>query len=100
LIRCEAVGIEFERPDDFDDLWTPRDAQRAYDDGYLVDGRAEGTLLPDPQFSSHQKATEAIKKLMEFIDNEAEHELHDSFEAEHGMPLDLRKRPVWNTLLG
>lgn len=98
-IRCEAVGIEFSWPDAYDDLWTSRDAQEAYDDGYLIDGHAEGTLVPDSQFRSYRLARDAVEKLMKFIDDEAEPELHEYFEAAHGMPLDLRKRPVWDELL-
>lgn len=98
-IRCDFLGNAMGWPDAFEDQWEQREAQRAYDDGELLDGSAEGTLLPDYEFTNAHEAERALEDLRQFLDHDAEPELLEIFQEEHRMPLDLRKRQVWNLLL-
>lgn len=98
-VRCEVLGTEMPWPDGFEDQETRRDAQKAYEDGELLDGSGEDTLVPDYGFAKVSDAREALEELMTFLRKDAEPELFEVFQDEYGMPLDLGKRQVWETLL-
>ncbi|WP_147252410.1 toll/interleukin-1 receptor domain-containing protein [Blastococcus sp. TF02A-30] len=98
-VRWDVLGSEMPWPDAFEDQGTHRDAKKAYDDGELLGGSADDTLVPDYGFAKVSAARDALQELMTFLRKAAEPELFEVFQAEYGMPLDLKKRQVWDTLL-
>lgn len=99
-IRSDVLGSVMYWPDGFEDQDARREAQRAYDSGELIDGYADETLVPDYDFASASSARDALRDLLHFLTEEAEPDLFEIFKLDHGMPLDLNKRPVWDALFG
>ncbi len=99
-IRCDVSGRQMRWPNGFDDPQAHSEVERALDDGELLEGSYDDTLVPDYEIRAASEARDAILKLIAFIETEAEPQLHEVFEEEHGVPLDLRRRQAWEGLLG
>jgi hypothetical protein len=97
-VRLDVLGTEMKWPDGYEDDSTRRDVQKAFDDGLLLEWISEDTVVPDYDFKNAEEARGALQDLVTFLDKHAEPELFEVFREDHGMPLDLNKRQVWELL--
>jgi hypothetical protein len=86
-------------PDGFEDRRRLEQAESARREGALVENSSE-LLEPDQDLSEVTTAYEAVYRLRRFIEDEISEAFHDWFREQYGMSPDLRKKRLWDDLMG
>jgi hypothetical protein len=74
-------------------------AEEARRDGTLIENSDE-RLVPDYDVAAVSRAAEAVDRLRKMLNEETTEEFEKWFYAEYGMNADLRKKALWDKLLG